>query len=290
LEKIKQIIRYRLVSGMGERQVARALKVSRTVVCKYVEAFRQSGLKLDGLEGMPDSELAKALYAVTPAIEGCERLQQLRQRFPGMLTQLKKTKGMTLQLLWERYREEHPDGYQYSQYCYHFQKWCDEPELYMHIEHKAGEQMFVDWAGDKLEVINAANEQPWALELFVAILPASELTFVQARETQQETDWLRGNEAAMNYFGGVPQAIVPDYVPRNIIGVMCPATLCGQGSHWRRLQGWSTRSWQHNAHTEFSQASKVASSLHTGLRGNSAETGGSQARRAACFAFVFISA
>ena len=209
MEKIKQIISYRLGSGMGERQVARALKVSRTVVSKYVQAFRKSGLTLERIEGMPDSELSQALHDTSAAVQPGGRLEQLRERFPLMLSELKK-KGMTLQLLWERYREEHPDGYQYSRYCDHFQNWRDQPQLYMHIEHKAGEQMFVDWAGDKLEIIKASTDEPWALELFVAILPASELTFVEARESQAETDWIRANEAAMTYFGGVVEAIVPD--------------------------------------------------------------------------------
>jgi transposase len=208
VETIKDIIRYRLGSGMGERQVARALKVSRTAVSKYVEAFQASGLELSGLEGMADSALREALQAARPATQST-RVQQLSGRFPTMLAELKK-KGMTLQLLWERYLRDCPQGYQYSQFCYHFQRWCDARQPCMHIEHKAGEEMFVDWAGDRLVVLGGARGEEWRLDLFVAILGASELTYVEARESQQEQDWIRANEEALRYFGGSPAAISPD--------------------------------------------------------------------------------
>lgn len=80
----------------------------------------------------------------------------------------------------------------------------------MHIEYKAGEAMLVDWTGDKLEVINGNTGYSWALEQFVAILGASELTYVEARESQKEQDWIRANEGALRYFGGTPNAIIPD--------------------------------------------------------------------------------
>ena len=76
-----------------------------------------------------------------------------------MVTELKK-KGMTMQLLWERYLNENPGGYQYSQFCLHFEHWRDASEVTMHIEYKAGEAMLVDWAGDKLEVINGNTGKP----------------------------------------------------------------------------------------------------------------------------------
>jgi len=208
VEKIKEILRYRLGASMGERQVARALKVSRSAVAKYVEAFQASGLELGQLEQIADSALEQALHGASAAKENA-RHKELSARFPEMLAELKK-KGMTLQLLWERYLADCPQGYQYSRFCFHFQQWCDARQLYMHLEHKAGEVMFADWAGDRLVVVKTATGQQWPLELFVAILAASELTYATARETQQEEDWLRANEGALRYFNGAPCAIVPD--------------------------------------------------------------------------------
>jgi transposase len=80
----------------------------------------------------------------------------------------------------------------------------------MHIDYRAGEAMLVDWAGDKLSVVNGRTGEPWELEQFVAILGASELTYVEARESQKEEDWIRANEGALKYFGGSPQALIPD--------------------------------------------------------------------------------
>jgi transposase len=208
LNKIKDIIRYRLGAGIGERQVARALGVSRTAVANYVEAFRESGLELPRVESMADSAFMEALGSAKPPTK-TRRYQELSERFPAMVVELKK-KGMTLQLLWERYLCDFPQGYQYSQFCLHFHRWCDVPEICMHLEHKAGEEMFVDWAGDKLVVENATTGKEWALELFVAILGASELSYVEARESQQQEDWIRGNEGALRYFEGSPMAIIPD--------------------------------------------------------------------------------
>ena len=208
LVKIKDIIRYRLVAGMGERRVARAVGVSRTAVGKYIRAFQLSGLELSELESMADSALEETLAGVKTLLKS-SRYQELSGRFPSMLLELKK-KGMTLQLLWERYLQDYPQGYQYSQFCLHFHQWCNASEVSMHIEHKAGEEMFVDWAGDTLKVINGNTGQEWPLEQFVAILGASGLTYVEARETQQEEDWIRGNEGAMWYWGGVSLALIPD--------------------------------------------------------------------------------
>jgi transposase len=133
-----------------------------------------------------------------------------------MVVELKK-KGVTLQWLWERYIQEHPQGYQYSQYCLHFHRWCRSEEVSMHIQYKAGEAMLVDWAGDKLEVINGLTGQSWALDQFVAILGASELTYVEARESQEEAQWIRANEGAFRYFGGVTSALIPDNLKTAVI-------------------------------------------------------------------------
>jgi len=106
---------------------------------------------------MADSLLMQAL-AGERVQEKSARYQELSQRFPAMVVELKK-KGVTLQWLWELYIQEYPGGYQYSQYCLNFHRWRKSPDIVMHIEHKAGEEMFVDWAGDKLEVINGNTGQ-----------------------------------------------------------------------------------------------------------------------------------
>ena len=168
VEKARDIIRYRMTTTLSARQIARALGISRTVVATTIRTFKVSGLEYDAIENMPDSQLMQALAGEEiPKTSG--RYQDLSQRFPAMVVELKK-KGVTLQWLWELYIKEYPGGYRYSQYCLNFHRWRKSPDVVMHIEHKAGEEMFVDWAGDKLGVINGNTGEPWALEQFVAIL------------------------------------------------------------------------------------------------------------------------
>jgi transposase len=208
VSKVREVIRYGTTTELSERQISRALSISRTVVAKTLRAFRHSGLDLAAVAAMADSELEKQLNGErAPAADS--RYAVLAARFPTMLVELKK-KGMTLEYLWEQYANEHPDAYQYSQFCRHFHRWRAADEVTMHIGYRGGEAMLVDWAGDKLRVINERTGEPWELEQFVAILGASQLTYVEARESQQEADWIRGNEGALKYFGGSTEAVIPD--------------------------------------------------------------------------------
>ena len=171
VDKIKEVIRYGVTTELSERAIGRALKVSRTVVTKYLECFRGSGLTWEQAQELPDSELLAVLEGSRPARTSA-RYERLAERFPMMVKELRR-KGVTLQLLWEEYLRAHPDGYQNSQFCYHFHRWRKSAEVRMHIDHKAGEKLFVDYAGDQLAIVDpdSGKEQPVAT--FVAILGAS---------------------------------------------------------------------------------------------------------------------
>ena len=210
MNRIRDIIHYRLDTDMSERQIARALKVSRKAVANYLRAFVCSGLNRKQVEHMADSSLLEVLEGVSGG-EGAPkstRYEQLSQQFPYFLKELKKT-GVTRLLLWEEYLQEHPQGYQYSRFCDHFRIWRNS-EVRMHIEHKAGDKMFVDYAGKKLTVRDRRSGKEREVEVYVAVLGASELTYVEATESQVEKDWIRSNERALRYFGGSPQALIPD--------------------------------------------------------------------------------
>jgi transposase len=118
--------------------------------------------------------------------------------------------GVTLQHLWQEYRDEHLDGYSYSQFCYHFQLWRSASELTMHIEHKAGDKMFIDFAGKKFEIVDKETSELKEVETFVAVLGASQYTYVEVVATQQKQDVISATENAFGYFGGVTCAVVPD--------------------------------------------------------------------------------
>jgi transposase len=208
MQKIRDIIQLRLTTQMGERQIARALRVSRTVVSKTLAQYRASGLKAEAIGQMSDSALEGALWQRDRVID-TPRYKALEKRFPAMLQEL-KSRGMTLERLWQQYFEEEGGGYQYSQFCLHFQRWTAAGELWMHQDYKAGERMFADWAGDPLVVVDAATGAEWSLNVYVGILGASGLTYVEASEDEQQPCWIRCNEGALRYFGGRTDAITPD--------------------------------------------------------------------------------
>ena len=141
VEKIKEVIRYGVTTDLSERAIGRTLKVSRTAVAKYLgcfRGFRASGLTCERVQEPPDSELLTVLEGYREPQTNA-RYERLAERFPTMAKELRR-KGVTLQLLWEEYLCEHPDGYQNSQFCHHFHPWRKSAEVGTHIDHKAGEK------------------------------------------------------------------------------------------------------------------------------------------------------
>lgn len=207
MKKIREIIRFSETPDMSVRKIARALNISRPVVAQYIRDFNASGLTYEQIKGMADSQFL-ALFEKQKNRK-CSKYEKLSQRFPSVAIELRKT-GVTLMTLWNEYRKEHQGGYSYSQFCYHFQIWRNASKITMHIEHKAGDKMFVDYAGDKLTIVDRRTGKEQPVEVFVAILGSSQLTYAEASLSQKSENWIRSNERAFIYFGGVTQAIVPD--------------------------------------------------------------------------------
>lgn len=201
MRKIRELVRLHEECGLTNRQIAKALNISRPVVGGYLTNLKRCGLRYEDIKTMDDTKLLEAVQ--TKRKKTSERYRTLSDKFPYFVKELKK-RGVTLYLLWEEYKAENPKGYGYSQFCYHFQVWRGLFPVSMHIEHKAGEGMFADFTGEKIKV------QDEKMEVFVAILGASQLTYAQATQTQRKEDWIRANENALWYFGGVPKIIVPD--------------------------------------------------------------------------------
>ena len=156
---------------------------------------------------MGDEELWTRLGTVSSASR--DKREDLIENFPKYVKELKRL-GVTLMLLREEYTAENPNGYRYSQFANHFRQWKQGSEVSMHIEHKAGDKMFVDFTGDKMQIVDSQTGEITEVEVFVAILGASQLTFATAKRSQKKADWIEANEDALLYFGGVPQASVPD--------------------------------------------------------------------------------
>jgi len=205
MRKIRDIIRLR-ESGLSYRQIGRALRISHPVVSQYARDFEATGLRYGDIKEIGDSEL---LELIAGGRKADDRYQALGAWFERCSRELKRV-GVTIQHIWEEYREQHPRGYSYSQFCYHFQVWRDGDDVTMHIEHKAGDKLFVDFAGKRLSVTEPGSGRTREVESFVAVMGASQLGYLQVVETQQKADVIAASEGALQYIGGVPAAIVPD--------------------------------------------------------------------------------
>jgi transposase len=117
---------------------------------------------------------------------------------------------VTLALLWEEYKSVYPDGYQYSQFCELYRRFSGKLKLWMRQEHRAGEKLFVDYAGDTVDVVNPKTGEIRAAQIFVAVLGASNYSYCEATWSQSLPDWIGSHERAFLFFGGVPELLIPD--------------------------------------------------------------------------------
>ena len=141
-----------------------------------------------------------------------------------------KRKGVTLQLLWEEYVAAHPGEttYRYTQFCQRYADWAVSLQRSMRQVHRAGEKCFIDFAGQTVPIFDLAGGISERAHIFVAVLGASNYTFAYATASESMADWLGAISRALEFYGGVPAMLVPDFVPGNKIVLLCPTPLCGR--------------------------------------------------------------
>jgi transposase len=204
--QIKQIIRLHS-DGKSYREITELLGLSRKTITKYVLLYKSTGLSYETIKQMREDELSTMMAEQEKPND--RRFEILENLFAKIEYDLKGV-GVTKLLLWSDYKVQHSDGYNYTQFCFYFNQWVKASDVTMHFEHKAGDKMFVDYAGNKLKIADRATCEVVEVEVFVAILGASQLTYVEAVESQKKEDFIFAVENALHFFGGVPAAIVPD--------------------------------------------------------------------------------
>lgn len=206
MKAVRKVIQLRVESKLSIRQISKVTGVSRPVVAQYLESFARTGLTWEEFLSLSDP---KAMELLTqPGERHDPRYEAARAFFPYMLKELPRT-GVTRQLLWQEYKTDNHDGYERSQFCDLFKRWCmSRPDVTMSLEHKAGDKLFVDFAGETRTYFDHGVERE--AQLFVAILGASQYVYVEAVRSQKKVDFLTANCNALLFFGGVPQAIVCD--------------------------------------------------------------------------------
>lgn len=203
---LKQLIQLK-ARGCSNRHIARQLGVSRNTVNAYVQAFAGHSLGYSELEGLSEPKLAELFPQAD--YKDRSRYEQLAAYFPECTTELRKT-GCTLQVLWQRYLEHHPDGYRYTQFVHHFNQWKDRTKASGILRHKAGEKLFIDFTGKTLSWVDRDTGQINPAQVFVAILPCSQYTYVQATASQKREELAGAITGCKRWMGGVTKAIVAD--------------------------------------------------------------------------------
>ena len=196
--------------GMGIKQISRSFELSRNTVRRYVRLFQECGIPIKELAAMPSARIQEMFSeGVGRNREPSQRQLELEALLPEYAARLSR-RGVTVKTLYEEYRETHPDGYRHASFGNYLMRYRMVTHVVGHVEHYAGDQMYIDFAGDKLEVVDSESGECRSVEVFVAILPCSHYTYCEAVWSQSRQDLIKACENALHFYGGVPMAIVPD--------------------------------------------------------------------------------
>ncbi len=207
MSKVRQIIKL-YHQALGKKKIALRLGISKNTVKHYVEVYKQLKTTKEAIMQLSDLELNKMFHPPQPT-QITLKLEQMLAFFPEVDKQMRK-RGMTLMKLHKLYKALHPDGYGSSQFYHYYTQWTKKIYPSMHIEHKVGDKMYIDYAGVTLPYVDADTGEIKQAQVFVAILGWSQYAYVEAVVSQTVEDFITACENALRYFKGVPLAIVPD--------------------------------------------------------------------------------
>jgi len=203
---LKQLITLHL-DGVSNRQIATLLSLNRNTVNHYMRLFKASDLSLEELKAL-DTSAFEELCSDKTTIDN-NRFSALMSFFETMHAE-RNHPGFTLQYHYQLYKQEISNPYSYTQFATHYRKKYKQVKGSMKLEHEAGKELFVDFAGKKLEIVDPSTGEISAMEVFVATLPFSQYTYVEACKSQKREDFIHCLNNALQFFGGVPRAIVSD--------------------------------------------------------------------------------
>ncbi len=216
MRKIKEVLRLRFEVGLSHHQIARSCGMGRTTVREYLQRAKRAGISWPLPEAMTEAELEALLFAPPPTTPGVMRplpdWQQVHEELKG--------RGVTLFVLWEEYKAAHPNGFQYSRFCDLYRAWKGKLPVWMRQEHRAGEKLFIDYAGMTMPVYDRKSGKAHTAQIFVATMGASYYTYAEATWTQTLPDFIMSHVRAFAYFGGVSELLVPDNL-RSAVSYSC---------------------------------------------------------------------
>ena len=205
MRKITEALRLHFEHNRTNREIAQAIGVSPTTIGMYLRRAREAGIGYPLPEGVDDASIETRLFP--PAVP--VNVIRLTPDWVNVHQEMRK-KSVTLDLLWQEYKAEHPDGYRYSWFCEHYRQWAGKLSVIMRQTHTPGEKLFVDYVGQTLSIIDGATGEIRQAQIYVAVLGASNYTFAEATWTQKLPDWIGSHVRAFEFFGGVTEILVPD--------------------------------------------------------------------------------
>ena len=207
MRQLRDILRLRFHAKLSMRQIKASLRVSLGVIQKIDHKAHELELDWEAIDSLDDEQLAQLFY---PRSQNQVSRKLQMPDWSEVRRELSR-KGVTKHLLWEEYSQQYPNSsYSYSQYCHRYTQWLGKQQRSMRQVHRAGEKLFVDYAGQTMPVINPDTGEIRFAQIFVAVMGASNYTFAEATWSQTLPDWLGSHARALAFLGGVPEVIVPD--------------------------------------------------------------------------------
>jgi transposase len=205
LRKIREILRLQ-EAGLSNRAIARACKISNSTVGEYLRRAQIAGLHWPLPEGLSEDELFQKLF---PSSSRASTSERPLPNWETVREELKK-KGVTLKLLWIEYRDKHPGGYGYTQFCDYYRNWAKAQSPTGRFPHRGGEVLEVDYAGLSVTIVNPETGATRQASVFVATLPASKYVYAEVHPSQELCHWISGHVRAFAFFGGLAKILRPD--------------------------------------------------------------------------------
>ena len=208
MRNLKEVLRLHSL-GLKQQQIARSCQIAQSTVHQYLKTAAAAGVTWPLPADWDDRQLEEA-FCSKPQLHS-RRQKNETPDFGAIRQQLQSHRHLTLQLLWEEYYQDHPDGYRYSRFCELYRDWVKHLDVVLRHEYRAGEKLFVDYAGDKIPIYDQqTGDVDFHASLFVAVLGASSYTFAEATRSQDLSCWIESHVRALEFFGGAPEVVIPD--------------------------------------------------------------------------------
>jgi len=207
MRKVKEVLRLKFELGLEIRQIARSCSIPHSSVINYLTRVKEAGLSWPLPEELDDGALERLLFSGRRAVPAG---LIPKPDFGSIHQDLRRHRHVTLQLLWEEYKQDHPGGYQYSRFCELYSQWARKLDLALRQDYRAGEKLFVDHAGPTIKWTDPTTGEIRDASVFVAVLGASSYTYAEATERRDLAAWIGSHTRALEFFGGVPGIVVPD--------------------------------------------------------------------------------